>query len=53
MSKRLSTDLYMPTCVPGVHRGQKKTLDLLEVQLQMVCELPSRCWELNPGPLQE
>lgn len=29
------------------------TLDLLELEKTDLCELPSRCWESNPGPLQK
>lgn len=40
--------------MPGALRGQKRILNLLELELQIDgCELPSRCWEPNSGPLQE
>jgi hypothetical protein len=28
-------------------------LDPMELELQNSCELSCRCWELNPGPLEE
>jgi hypothetical protein len=34
--------------VPGTFRGQKKEMDPLKLQLQMVVS-----WELNSGPLEE
>lgn len=35
-------------CVPGTHEGQKRVLDLLELELQTV-EGGLHGWELNPG----
>lgn len=35
-------------CVLGACRGQKRTLDPLEVELQMIVS-----WELKLGPLEE
>lgn len=38
--------------VPGVHRGEKRAPDLLELELDS-WEVPHMCWELNLGSLQE
>lgn len=40
--------------VPRVHAlgGQKRASNLLG-QVTQGCELPCRCWELDPGPLEE
>lgn len=51
---RISPAYTYTTCMPGALRGQKRILNLLELELQIDgCELPSRCWEPNSGPLQE
>lgn len=39
-------------CVPGTHKSQKKVSDLLELETAD-CKLPVRCWESNPGPVEE
>lgn len=36
----------------GDHRGQKRTLHLLELATDS-CELPHGCWGSNGGPLEE
>ena len=41
---------FMYVCA---YRGQKKALDLLELDFTDGCELPRGDWELNLGPLQE
>lgn len=40
------------TCVPGVHRSQKKVLDPFKLELGC-CELPCGYWEPNLGLLEE
>lgn len=42
------------TCMPGAHRRQKRTPDLLE-ELELWVLVNHFCgfWELNLGPLQE
>ena len=40
-------------CMSGARRGQKRTWDPLELELQIVVSLTYGCWELNPGPLEE
>jgi hypothetical protein len=30
----------LPTCMPGIHRGQKRALGLLELELQMIVSHP-------------
>lgn len=35
------------------HRGQKRALGPLGLELQMLVELTCRCWDLNLGPLEE
>lgn len=43
-------------CVPGVHGGQERELDLLELGLSMVVKLyglPHDCREWTLGPLEE
>jgi hypothetical protein len=44
---------YASICMPGPCIGQKRVLDLLELQLQMVVSHCVGGWELTPGPLQE
>lgn len=51
--------LYLHVClwttyVPGVHRGQKRVSDPLEMKLPAVVELWGTMWywELNSGPLE-
>lgn len=40
--------VYVCTLCTGACRGQKRTLDLLEL---VVSQWGWRCWDLNPGPL--
>lgn len=37
----------------SVCRGQKRTSDSPELELQDRCELPGECWELNSGPRKD
>lgn len=37
-------------CMPNVHRGQKRLLNPLELELTDGCQLSCGCWELNPNP---
>jgi hypothetical protein len=46
------TCLYT-THIPGIQGKQKASPDVLELDLEMVVELPCGCWELNTGPLEE
>lgn len=39
--------------MPGSHRRQKRMLDPLEIELQILCESPCGGWKSNLGPLQE
>lgn len=39
-------------CEPGPHRGQKRTLDPIELGLTDCCEPQCRCRESNPGPME-
>jgi hypothetical protein len=43
------------SCVPGAGGGQRNMWisDLRELELQMILRHHCRCWELNPGSLQE
>ena len=48
--------VYMHVCVPRVpstHKGQNRALDPLGARIIDVCELPCRCWEQTPNPLEE
>lgn len=39
-----------PACVcPGIQGGQKRALDPLEPELQMVVSHQCRCWKQNSG----
>jgi hypothetical protein len=43
--------MYAHHCIPGGHRGQKRVLDPLELQLQMAVRFHVGD-KLNPGSLQ-
>lgn len=43
---------HVCVCTCGVHRGQNRELDPLELELY-ICQSPCRYWELNPSPLEE
>ena len=53
MSMSVYLHVYLCTMyMPGTCRGQKKAFDFfLGTGVADGCEPPSRCWELNPGPL--
>jgi hypothetical protein len=38
--------------MPGAHKGQKRALDPLELELYS-SELACGCWESNPGLMEE
>jgi hypothetical protein len=40
-------------CMLCGQRGQRRALNFLKPGVTDGCELPSGCWELNPGPLEE
>lgn len=40
------------TCVPGTHRGKKRSLNALGLELQVVSS-PCVFWKLDLGSLQE
>lgn len=44
--------VWVPCCMPGAHRVQKRGSDPLEQELQSY-EPPCECWEMNPGLLEE
>lgn len=41
----------MNVCAPcaGIHKGQKRASNTLDLELTNSCKLPHRCWELNSG----
>jgi hypothetical protein len=41
------------TYIPDDPEGQERTLDLQELELQMVVSIHVGCWDLDPGPLDE
>jgi hypothetical protein len=48
----LPTVLCDATCMPGAHRGQKRSLDPMELVTDS-CELLYVCWDLNLDLVQE
>jgi hypothetical protein len=40
-------------CIASVYRGQGRASDSPGVGVTDGCELPSGCWELSLGPVQE
>ena len=49
--------VFMCRCVchmcVGAQGGQRKVLDPLQLELQMIVRHLQRCWEPNSGPLEE
>lgn len=49
----MSVSACLCISMSGVHRGPKRMLGFLELELISVWELPCRFWELNLAPLEE
>jgi hypothetical protein len=45
--------MYLHHVYAGAWGTQKRVLDPLELELQLVWATQHRCWELNLGPPQE